>query len=127
MTDSATSQSRTFGEWVRFLWYEGSVRHVIIHKDEHQPIDLPLVLVLAAAVFAPWLLAIGIVVAVVKGYAIRIERQAPDEGEEDAWAPLPDEPTGAEVPPAADAADDVAPDADPAGGSGRQPKADDSQ
>lgn len=72
-TESNTG--RSFGEWLRYIWAEGLARHVIIEKAEEgrRPVDLPLTFVLIGGVLAPWLLALGVIVAVLLGYAIRVE------------------------------------------------------
>lgn len=93
---TAKDESRSFAEWAQFLWNESLARHVIVEKKGHyRPVDLPLLLLIIAALIAPWLVAIGLVLAVIMGYALRIEsRGEPSEqaAEEPAWEPdLPGE------------------------------------
>ncbi|MCC6388482.1 MAG: DUF4342 domain-containing protein [Dehalococcoidia bacterium] len=67
-------------EQVKSLWRAGMVRHVYIRKDGHTPVDLPLLLVLAGGLLAPWLLGIGVVVALLVGY--RLDVEIVEDGEE---------------------------------------------
>jgi len=62
---------------MRWAWHEGLVRHVIVHKDGNRPIDLPLTAVIVGGILAPWLLAIGVVVAVITGFKMETERHEP--------------------------------------------------
>ena len=68
------AEQRLFGEWVRFLWRESIERRIVISKEERTAVNLPLLLVIIAAVVAPWLAAIGLVIGVVMGYRIGMER-----------------------------------------------------
>ncbi len=72
-------------EQVKSLWRAGMVRHVYVRKEGHTPIDLPLLLVLAGGLLAPWLLGIGVVVALLLGYRLDVEivENAADPGEGD--------------------------------------------
>ncbi len=94
--DQAAGPS-SFGDRVRWAWHEGLVRHVVVHKDDKRPLDLPLTAVIVGGILAPWLLAIGVVVAVIAGYKMETERH-----EEPAPAP-PEMPAG-EAPAEAPAA-----------------------
>ena len=60
-------------EQLKSLWRAGMVRHVYVRKEGHTPIDLPLLLVLAGGLLAPWLLGIGVVVALLVGYRLDVE------------------------------------------------------
>lgn len=71
----AEKTGRSFGEWVKDVWHEGMVRHAIAEKDGRRVLDLPLTLVLGAALIAPWLLVIGVLLAVVFHYEMRFERR----------------------------------------------------
>jgi len=60
---------------VRHILHEGNVRHAVVEsKGGHRFVDLPLTLVIVGAAFAPWLAAIGVVIAVVAGCSLRVER-----------------------------------------------------
>ncbi len=73
-------------EQLKSLWRAGMVRHVYVRKEGHTPIDLPLLLVLAGGLLAPWLLGIGVVVALLLGYRLDVEilEDATDQGEGEA-------------------------------------------
>lgn len=75
MSTESPNTGRSFGEWVRYIWAEGLARHVIIEKaaEGKRPVNLPLTFVLIGAVLAPWLMALGVIAAVLLGYSIRIE------------------------------------------------------
>ena len=79
-TAAEPAQKRGFGEWVKYLWDEGIARKFIITHNEKNVVDLPLLVVVVAALVAPWLVAIGIVIAVVMGATISVKRRA-DDGE----------------------------------------------
>ena len=75
MTNETPNQGSSFKDWVRHVWDEGLARHVVIEKTavNKQAINLPLTFVLVGGVLAPWLLAAGLVIAVLRGYSIRIQ------------------------------------------------------
>lgn len=76
-------KDRSFLEQVKHIIHEGNVRHAVVEsKSGHRYVDLPLTLVILGAAFAPWLAAIGVVIAVVAGSAMRVERHG--EGEDSA-------------------------------------------
>jgi hypothetical protein len=87
----APAPRSSFGDRVRWLWHEGLVRHVVVQKDGHRPIDLPLTAIIVGGVLAPWLLAIGVVVAVITGYKMETERH-------EEHPPAPPETPAAEAP-----------------------------
>ncbi len=60
-------------EQLKSLWHAGMVRHVYVRKDEHTPVDLPLLVVIVVGMFAPWLLGIGLVIALLLGYRFEVE------------------------------------------------------
>ncbi len=91
MSIESPNSGRSFGEWVRYVWDEGLARHVIIEKaaEGKRPVNLPLTFVLVGGLLAPWLLALGVLVAVLRGYAIRVEgggQPAPTEPLDEAAA-----------------------------------------
>lgn len=90
---TSTSPHRSFKEWVSYVWHEGMARHVFVFREDHTPLDLPLIVVILGALLAPWLLAIGVVVALVAGYRLEI-RRTPDEAVDDALAEGGDLPPG---------------------------------
>jgi integral membrane sensor domain MASE1 len=63
-----------FKGWIKYLWQEGLARKFIITHEEKNVIHLPLLIVILAALVAPWLVAIGIVIAVVVNRSQRRER-----------------------------------------------------
>lgn len=69
-------ENRSFMQQIKYLWDESLARHVIVRRDEHKPVDLPLLVVIIAAMVAPWLVAGGAIVALVMSY--RIEMTRPD-------------------------------------------------
>lgn len=96
MSIESPNSGRSFGEWVRYVWDEGLARHVIIEKaaEGKRPVNLPLTFVLVGGLLAPWLLALGVLVAVLRGYAIRVEgggQPAPTEPLDEAAADVADE------------------------------------
>jgi hypothetical protein len=84
-TKTTDQGSPSFGDRVKNIWHEGAVRHVIVRKGDQRPVDLPLTAVVISAILAPWLLAIGVVVAIVMGYKMETERHG---------APPPETPEG---------------------------------
>ena len=78
-TETEPEQKRGFGEWVKYLWDEGIARKFIITHDDKNIVDLPLLIVVIAALVAPWLVAIGIVIAVVLGATISVKRKGGDD------------------------------------------------
>ncbi|MBI5949353.1 MAG: DUF4342 domain-containing protein [Chloroflexi bacterium] len=91
---AAPAPKRSFKEQVSHLWQEGMVQHVVITaKSGRRVIDVPLVVVIGVGIVAPWVAAIGAVIAVVRGGKIGTERQ-----EEPAAPPAPaEEPSAAEA------------------------------
>jgi hypothetical protein len=74
----ATNERTSFSDRVRWLWREGIARRIVVEKGPRRPIDIPLTVFLVAAVLAPWLVAIGGVVAILMGYQFRVDRD-PEE------------------------------------------------
>lgn len=71
----AAAQQRSFRERARYVVHEGNVRHAVVEsKHGHRYVDLPLTLVIVGAIFAPWLAAVGVVIAVFTGCSMRVER-----------------------------------------------------
>jgi hypothetical protein len=70
--------------WYREALSKGNATHVVVARGESKPVDLPLTAVVIGAVLAPWLLAIGVVVAVAMGYGIRTYGPAAASPETDA-------------------------------------------
>lgn len=68
------AENRSFGEWVEYLWHESLERHVVIRNSERVAFDLPLLVVIIAAVVAPWLAAGAVVVALIVGYRLEMTR-----------------------------------------------------
>jgi hypothetical protein len=59
---------------VRELIEEGNVRRIVIKHGDHTVAEFPLVIGVAAAVFAPILAAVGAIAALVKDCKIEVER-----------------------------------------------------
>lgn len=75
---------RSFTQQLKYLWDESLARHVIVRRDDQQPVDLPLLVIIVAAIVAPWLVAGGAIVGLVMGY--RIDMTRPGSGVADAAA-----------------------------------------
>lgn len=90
MTDSNqfTSESTSITDRLKALFQEGNARHVLMKKDTSQLVNLPLNIVLLGTLLAPWLVLIGIVIGLVKGY--RLELTNPDRHEDAGSSPKPD-------------------------------------
>lgn len=72
------ASSESFGDRVKHVIHEGNVRHVVASKEGKRALDLPLTLVLICGVLAPWLLAILLVIGLLLGYSMHLERH--DDG-----------------------------------------------
>ncbi len=83
---SALNRSR-----VRELIHKGNVRHVVVEKGGHRTVDLPLNVVIVAAILAIWAVGILLILALVGGYSIHIEDGQSDDS--------PDDPTVVDVMP----------------------------
>lgn len=86
MTGESPAPSRSFRQWLGYIWAEGLARHVIVEKKSEgkRPVNLPLTFIIAGGILAPWLLALGVVAAVVFGYSLHVEgggQPAPAEPE----------------------------------------------
>jgi len=75
---------RSFGERLTYWWHESLVRHVRIEKETKTALNLPLLVVIVAAVVAPWLAAGAVIVALVMGYHIRMSREQETSGSQPA-------------------------------------------
>jgi hypothetical protein len=84
-----------FMGWVKYLWAEGLLRKLIVDKEGANVVRLPLTVIVAGALVAPWLIAIGLVIAVVTGHRVSITRDTPS-GEE----PVAEDADGPPPPPA---------------------------
>ncbi len=65
---SESSRSR-----IRELIHRGNVRHVVVEKDGRRSVDLPLTVVIVAAILAIWAVGILLILALIGGYTIHIE------------------------------------------------------
>lgn len=72
-------QNRSFTQQLKYLWDESLARHVIVRRNEQKPVDLPLLVVIIAAIVAPWLVAGGAIVALVMSYRIEMTRPGSDD------------------------------------------------
>ena len=68
------AEERSVSDRLKGLWHEGMVRHVLVRKGDHVPINVPLNLVVLGTILAAWLVAIAAVIALVKGYSIEMRR-----------------------------------------------------
>jgi hypothetical protein len=86
-----------FPAQIAHLWHEGLVRHVVVKNNVGESkLDLPLLVVIIGAAVAPWLLAIGVVVAVMTNHSMSVERRPPnDDNDSVAAAPGDGSPEGA--------------------------------
>ena len=80
-TPTESTREPGFMGWVKFLWQEGLARKFIVTHEDKQVVNLPLLLVIVAAFIAPWLVAIGVILAVVLGASVSVERKADDDEE----------------------------------------------
>ncbi len=55
------------------LLREANRRHVIVDKDGKSYVNLPLTIVIVAGLLAPWLLVIGVIVALATSCSMRID------------------------------------------------------
>lgn len=61
---------------VQDLLHEGNVRRFIVKSPEGQiTLDVPLTLLIIATLAAPWLVAMGAVLALVTNYSMELERR----------------------------------------------------
>lgn len=89
-----------FMGWVKYLWAEGLLRKLIVDREGANVVRLPLTIVVVGALVAPWVLAIGLVIAVVTGHRVSIVRDTPPgEAADDSS----DEPPAPPAPPSPEA------------------------
>ncbi|HXU23120.1 MAG TPA: DUF4342 domain-containing protein [Tepidiformaceae bacterium] len=67
------SKTNRIADRAKDVLHEGNARHVIVEKHGRVLVDLPLTIVVIAAVLAVWLVAILAAVAVINGCEIRFE------------------------------------------------------
>lgn len=72
------AEQRSFGETMKYAWDEGLARHVVVSNDERTVLNLPLTVILVIALFASPLVALGVIVALVLGYRIEMQRSGSD-------------------------------------------------
>lgn len=84
------AEERSVGDRLKGLWRQGMVRHVLVRKGDNVPMDVPLDLVVLATLLAPWLVAIGGGIGLMKGYSIEMSRD-PESGPAPAAGDSPDE------------------------------------
>lgn len=85
-----------FKGMLKHLWAEGLARKFVVDREGSNIARVPLSIVIIGAIVAPWLAAAGVVLAVVTGCRIAVER----DGETPALAPEPPEPLSATPPDA---------------------------
>jgi hypothetical protein len=56
------------------LFHAGNVRRIVVTQGDRTVVDLPLTAGAVGAVLAPWLAAVGVLVALVTGCTIRLKR-----------------------------------------------------
>lgn len=97
-----SDDNRSFGDRVKYYWHESLARHVTFRKGDRTALDLPLLVVIIAAIVAPWLAAGAVVVALIVGYEIRMRRDEEPAAEHAAASETATAATGAgATPPAA--------------------------
>lgn len=107
MADSATSTTsgESLMDRVKYVLREGNIRHAVVTgKNGTRYVDLSLTIVIVFAVLAPWLAAIGVVLAVVTGCSLQVIR---NDGSAAPDVP-PDAPDIPEVMPPTELAEDTA-------------------
>jgi hypothetical protein len=105
MTEQAAQPG--FQDKVKDLFHRGMVNHVVAYKDDRKVVDLPLNLVLVAALLAIWLVFILWLIALLTGYNVQIvNTEAVSAGLEEAPPAFQDEPgTSMEAAPPKDPLD----------------------
>jgi len=58
---------------VREVLHKGNVRHVVVEKDGRRSVDLPVTVVVVAAILGIWVVGILLILALIGGYTIRVE------------------------------------------------------
>jgi hypothetical protein len=58
----------------KHLIHEGNIRRIVVERDEHTVVELPVTVGVVAAVFAPLLAAIGAIVAVLTNCTMKMKR-----------------------------------------------------
>ncbi|MGE0570472.1 MAG: DUF4342 domain-containing protein [Dehalococcoidia bacterium] len=73
--DTPTSdQDSGFKAFVRRVWQGGLVRRVTVTREGRTLVDVPLTVIVIGGVLAPWLLALGAVVAVLTGCQLAVRQ-----------------------------------------------------
>ncbi|MBI2764322.1 MAG: DUF4342 domain-containing protein [Chloroflexi bacterium] len=67
MADTASVKQRA-KSWID----TGMERHFIVRKGEHVAVDIPLLFAIVGALLAPWLAVIGVIIAVIKEYELKV-------------------------------------------------------
>jgi hypothetical protein len=67
MADTASVKERA-KSWLDM----GMERHFTVRKGEHVAVDIPLLFAIVGALLAPWLAVIGVIIAVVKDYELKV-------------------------------------------------------
>jgi hypothetical protein len=104
--EHAPDREPGFRAWLKFVWREGLARKMVVEKGESTIVRLPLTAVVVGAALAPWIAAVGLVVAVIAGCRLTVEREPlpSEQGAEPAAVPeteapgavAPGEPAAAE-------------------------------
>lgn len=81
---------------VREILHRGNVRHVVVEKDGRRSVDLPLTVVVVAAILAIWAVGILLVLALIAGYTIHIEDTEAEAPADDAGPAGDTPPTGSQ-------------------------------
>ncbi len=77
MDTSTSEQESGFKAFVRRVWHGGLVRRVIVTREGRTLVDVPLTVIVIGGVLAPWLLALGAVVAVLTGCQLAVRQPEP--------------------------------------------------
>lgn len=76
-TESIEVDGNSLTDTVKRVLHEGSVRRIVVKKEERTILDLPLTVGVVGAVLAPALTALGALVALIGDCTIEIERDEP--------------------------------------------------
>lgn len=71
--DQVRDASKPIADAANRLVEEGNARRVVVERDGHVLVTLPLTIAIVGAVLAPWLAALGLIVALVFECRVRVE------------------------------------------------------
>lgn len=77
MQTPTSEQESGFKALIRRVWHGGLVRRVMVTREGRTLVDVPLTVIVIGGVLAPWLLALGAVVAVLTGCQLAVRQPEP--------------------------------------------------